>query len=152
MPAGALVAAPERKVMGTLAVRGTPSGIQALTCVTPAYTRPAKVAGHGGASMPPTFTLQGAAGAGYGGGVGRRPSAMAGVRTPSPVTKNVIAEPGGGGTKSALKEKTPPALALITRARPGLLGPHMKMPGSAAATGTAAGGSAARHRSEEHTS
>jgi hypothetical protein len=62
MPAGALVAAPERKVRGTLAARGTPSGIQALTCVTPAYTRPANVAAHGGASMPPTFTLQGAAG------------------------------------------------------------------------------------------
>src|ERR1035441_8059758 len=174
MPAGALVAAPERKVRGTLAVRGTPSGIQALTCVTPAYTRPANVAGHGGASMPPTFTLHGAAGAGYGGGVGRLPAAMAGgrapspvaknviappgtagagsrrgvgrlpsrmagVRTPSPVTKNVIAEPGPGGTKSALHESTPPALSLITSASQGLLG-QVKMPGNAAATGTAAGG------------
>src|ERR1035441_6779497 len=139
IPAGALMAAPERKVRGTLAVRGTPSGIQALTCVTPAYTRPANVAGHGGASMPPTLTLHGAAGAGYGGGVGRRPSAMAGVRTPSPVRKKVITEPGAGGTKSALQESTPPALSLITSASQGLLGQE-KMPGNAAATGTATGG------------
>src|ERR1017187_4018937 len=138
MPAGALVAAPERKVRGTLAARGTPSGIQALTCVTPAYTRPANVAAHGGASMPPTFTLQGAAGAGSGGPEGRRPSAIAGVRTPSPVTKKVITEPGAGGTKSALQESTPPALSLITRASQGLLG-QTKMPGNAAATGSATG-------------
>src|ERR1035441_6402664 len=135
MPAGALVAAPERNVRGTLAVRGTPSGIQVLTWVTPAYTKPANVAAHGGASMPPTFTLHGAAGAGYGGGVGRRPSAMAGVRTPSPVRKNVITEPGAGLTKSALHESTPPALSLITSASQGLLG-HEKMPGAAAATST----------------
>src|ERR1035437_2510567 len=139
MPAGALVAAPERNVRGTLAVRGTPSGIQVLTWVTPAYTRPANVAAHGGASMPPTFTLHGAAGAGYGGPAGRRPSAIGGVGMPSPVRKKVTTEPGAGGTKSSLQEITPPALALIATATPGLLGPHMKMPGAAAATATATG-------------
>ena len=35
MVVAALDAAPERNVMGTDAVRGTPAGIQKLTCVTP---------------------------------------------------------------------------------------------------------------------
>src|ERR1035437_4552893 len=90
--------------------------------------------------MPPTFTLHGAAGVEYDGPAGRRPSAIAGVVTPSPVRKNVTTEPGPGGTKSSLQEITPPALALITTATPGLLGPHMKIPGAAAATTTAPGG------------
>src|SRR5450759_2239598 len=90
--------------------------------------------------MPPTFTLHGAAGAAYGGPAGRRPSAIAGVRTPSPVRKKVTTEPGPGGTKSPLQEITPPALALIATATPGLLGPHVKMPVAAAATATATGG------------
>ena len=71
--------------MGTDAVRATPSGMQAFTCVTPAYTRPAKVAAHRGASMPPILTVHGAAGAGYGGTGGqaaignrRRGNAVAG--------------------------------------------------------------------------
>src|SRR5665811_1335546 len=88
--------------------------------------------------MPPTFTLHPAAGAEYGGPAGRRPSAIGGVGMPSPVRKKVTTEPGAGGTKSSLQEITPPALALITSATPGLLGPHMKMPGNAAATGIAA--------------
>src|SRR6266849_4946688 len=88
--------------------------------------------------MPPTLTVHGAAGAGYG-GPGRRPSAIGTVGTPSPVRKKVTTEPGAGGTKSLLQESTPPALALMTSAAAGLLG-QVKMPGAAAATGTATGG------------
>src|ERR1035437_2896469 len=97
------------------------------------------MAAHGGASMPPTFTLHGAAGAGYGRPAGGRPSAIVGVVTPSPVRKKVTTEPGPGGTKSSLQESTPPALALITSATAGLLG-QVKMPGAAAAAVTATGG------------
>src|ERR1019366_7584990 len=135
----ALEALPERNVRGTEAAWGTPSGIHALTCVTPAYTRPANVAAHRGASMPPKFTLHGAAGAGYGAPPGSRPSATGGAGTPSPVRKKVTTEPGPGGTKSSLQEIAPPALALIATATPGFLGPHVKMPGAAAATATATG-------------
>src|SRR3954454_23057819 len=71
-----------------------------------------------------------------------RPSSIAGVVAPAPVTKKVMTEPGPGGTKFALQEITPPALALITSATDGLLG-QVKMPGAAAATVTATGAVAA---------
>src|SRR6478672_10514540 len=87
--------------------------------------------------MPPILTVHGPAGAGYG-GTGRRPPAIDGAGTPSPVTKKVTTEPGAGGTKSLLQERTPPALTLMTSAAAGLWG-QLKMPGAAPATGTATG-------------
>src|SRR5215472_4330347 len=90
---------------------------------------PAKVAAQRADATPPSETPHWAEGAGKEGACGSRPSAIAGVVAPSPVTKKVMMAPGPGGTKLSLQEMTPPALALTTSAAVGLLG-QVKMAGT----------------------